>query len=164
MVSQELTERRWYTSSFGRMVEDDCSNVIRSDLSVLNVLAATRYSRNWQVPARGRWTYSTMPFDSYHILCDRWPFIGWRKQFGRLEYSNLYLEWTDWNWCAVLFQPCCHMVHLRLGTDGPVQPYDRNSSRISTLTHEGNLTPVSDGGTSNQNTEHQQTEGRGRTP
>ena len=78
-------------SSFHSVFEENRSNLVWSDLTVLNVLAATRYSRNWRANARGRSAYSTLSqLESYRPF---WPqaflhFIrnAMCKQFIRLGY------------------------------------------------------------------------------
>ena len=81
-------------------------DLMRSDPSFSNILAATGYSRKWWGKARGRSRYSTLLLNSYHPL---WPLafpslqskwqmlIGWWMQFIHLGNQMLYLEWTGFN-------------------------------------------------------------------
>ena len=50
--------RRWYRSRIGRVFEEDRWNLMPS---VITILAATRYSPDWQGEARGMSMYSTWP-------------------------------------------------------------------------------------------------------
>ena len=79
----------------------------------LNVLAATWYSWNWQVKARGRSTYSTFLLKSYHPLWTRaflllqsklQALTGWQVLFIHLDYIMLYLE-------QVKTKALCHFNH-----------------------------------------------------
>ena len=88
---------------------EDCSNLIRSDTSALNALAATRYSRNCRFKARETSTYSTLPLlESYHTL--------WLQAFF---FSHVQTTGAHWLAGAVnlLWNTACCIWNGQVETD-----------------------------------------------
>ena len=127
--------RRWCTTRFGRMVEEDRSHghavapVMSSRSFILNVLANTRDSRNWRVKAS---TYSTLLLQSYHPL---WPLaLCFTSTAGAHWLADAVYSFGNGH--AVFGTDrlaCSQTIRLRSGSDGPLQSCGRNGSCTSAL-------------------------------
>ena len=129
------------------MLEEDHSNLQRSDPSILNVLAATRYSRNWRVKTRGRSTYSTsllenspsiivtsgLSFTSVQTARAHWLAADAVYPFGIHPAVFGTDRLNPWLWALTAVGLCWHAIRLRSGSDIPPQPYGRTGSSISAL-------------------------------